>query len=161
MSCLILQSEPGIASSLPVTLQTHTDHPPFTEESPSPRQKLSTVPIMPASSYRLVTVNTAPERAKRLVGRTTEALKDRYTIEHVANCERIDEVESKVQEYQPDLVFCASMWTSDEANQILSTARSVKPDIKTHIIPHGLQVERGPDAIVEHLLEEIPKILDS
>jgi uncharacterized heparinase superfamily protein len=49
----------------------------------------------------------------------------------------------------------------DEANQILSMARSVKPDIKTHIIPHGLQVSRGPDAIVEHLLEEIPKLLDS
>jgi len=38
-------------------------------------------------TYRLVTVNTAPERAKRLVGRTIEALKDRYSIEHVDNCE--------------------------------------------------------------------------
>lgn len=37
--------------------------------------------------YRLVTVNTAPERAQRLVGRMVEALKDRYTIVHAANCE--------------------------------------------------------------------------
>lgn len=38
-------------------------------------------------TYRLVTVNTAPERARRLVGRTIEALRDRYSIEHVDNCE--------------------------------------------------------------------------
>lgn len=37
--------------------------------------------------YTLVTVNTAPERAKRLIGRVVENLKDRYTIVHVANCE--------------------------------------------------------------------------
>lgn len=52
------------------------------------------------------------------------------------------------------------MWTAEEAKQILSTARSIKPDIKTHAIPHGLQVERGPDAIVEHLLEVVPPLID-
>lgn len=36
--------------------------------------------------FRLVTVNTAPERAKRLIGRLVEALQDRYEIKHVANC---------------------------------------------------------------------------
>jgi hypothetical protein len=36
--------------------------------------------------FQLVTVNTAPERAKRLIGRMIEGLKDRYDIEHVANC---------------------------------------------------------------------------
>lgn len=30
---------------------------------------------MPAGPYKLVTVNTAPERAQRLVGRLIEALK--------------------------------------------------------------------------------------
>ena len=38
-------------------------------------------------TYRLVTVNTAPERAKRLIGRVVEDVKDRYTIVHVANAE--------------------------------------------------------------------------
>jgi hypothetical protein len=33
----------------------------------------------------LVTVNTAPERARRLIGRVVEGLKERYTIIHVAN----------------------------------------------------------------------------
>lgn len=41
----------------------------------------------PKGPFRLVTVNTAPERAKRLIGRLVEALKDNYTIIHVKNCE--------------------------------------------------------------------------
>jgi hypothetical protein len=41
----------------------------------------------PKGPFRLVTVNTAPERAKRLIGRMAEALKDRYTIIHIDNCE--------------------------------------------------------------------------
>lgn len=79
--------------------------------------------MAPKGPYKLVTVNTAPERAKRLVGRMIEALKDQYTIEHVANCESkypaprgfavsvlltlpsgIDEVEGKVKEFQPDVL---------------------------------------------------------
>lgn len=46
-------------------------------------RKMST----PKGPFTLVTVNTAPERAKRLIGRLIEALKDRYTITHVDNCE--------------------------------------------------------------------------
>lgn len=41
----------------------------------------------PKGPYKLVTVNNAPERAKRLIGRLVEALKDRYTIIHIDNCE--------------------------------------------------------------------------
>ena len=37
--------------------------------------------------FKLVTVNTAPERAKRLIGRMIEALKDRYEIDYVDNCQ--------------------------------------------------------------------------
>ncbi|KAL0934860.1 uncharacterized protein CTRU02_209451 [Colletotrichum truncatum] len=114
----------------------------------------------PKGPFKLITVNTAPERAKRLIGRMVEALKDQYTIDYVANCERIDEVEAKVKEHQPDVLFCASMWTAEESAQIFSIARAIRPDVKTHAIPHGLQVERGPDAIVEHLLENVPKLLD-
>lgn len=40
----------------------------------------------PKGPYRLVTVNNAPERAKRLIGRVVDELKDQYTIEYVANC---------------------------------------------------------------------------
>jgi len=38
------------------------------------------------SKFRLVTVNTVPERATRLIGRMIEVLKDRYDLEHIANC---------------------------------------------------------------------------
>ena len=48
---------------------------------------------------KLVTVNTAPERAKRLIGRVVEDVKDKYTIIHAAN------VESK---YQPIRFLVAS-----------------------------------------------------
>ncbi|CRK17181.1 hypothetical protein BN1723_002348 [Verticillium longisporum] len=123
----------------------------------------------PKGPFRLVTVNTAPERAKRLIGRMTEALRDEYTIDYVANCERkglgltaaqgIAEVEVKVKEFKPDVLFSASMWSAEEAAEIQKIAREIVPEIKTHAIPQGLQVERGPDAIVEHLLEEVPKLL--
>lgn len=53
------------------------------------------------------------------------------------------------------------MWTSDEAGNIQALARSVVPDIQTHAIPTGLQVERGPDAIVEYLIERVPRLLDT
>ena len=42
---------------------------------------------MSDTTWRLVTVNTAPDRAKRLIARVAEQLKDRYTIEHVANAD--------------------------------------------------------------------------
>jgi hypothetical protein len=38
--------------------------------------------------------------------------------------------------------------------------RKARPGIKTYAIPHGLQVEKGPDAIVEHLVENVPKLLE-
>lgn len=53
------------------------------------------------------------------------------------------------------------MWTAEEAKQIHDIARSINPDIKLHAIPTGLQVERGPDAIVEYLTEKVPVLLDS
>lgn len=52
------------------------------------------------------------------------------------------------------------MWTAEQAAEIQGIAKKVKPDIKTHAIPHGLQVERGPDAIVEYLEEQVPRLLD-
>ncbi|KAJ5727613.1 hypothetical protein N7493_005433 [Penicillium malachiteum] len=115
----------------------------------------------PKGPFRLVTVNTAPERAKRLIGRVAEALSDRYTIIHVDNCESIAEVAPKVTEHKPDVLFSASMWTDEEAKQIHEIARSIVPDIKLHAIPTGLQVERGPDAIVEYLVEKVPPLLES
>lgn len=41
----------------------------------------------PKGPYRLLTVNTAPERATKLVGRFIENVRDRYVIDHAQNCE--------------------------------------------------------------------------
>lgn len=48
---------------------------------------MATQQQQPKGPYRLVTVNTAPDRAKKLIGRVVEDMKDQYTIQHVANCE--------------------------------------------------------------------------
>ena len=53
------------------------------------------------------------------------------------------------------------MWTKNEADHIQSVARTVKPDIVTYALPSGLQAERGPDAVVMHLVEHVPVLIDS
>lgn len=50
----------------------------------------------PKGSYRLVTVNKVPERAKALIGRVAEALQDSYKIVHFANCESMYSVLSRI-----------------------------------------------------------------
>lgn len=49
----------------------------------------------PKGPYKLVTVNNAPERAQRLVGRVVEIVKDRYVIHHVANAESMGHLASR------------------------------------------------------------------
>lgn len=51
------------------------------------------------------------------------------------------------------------MWTPEEARQIISIAKEVVPDLKTFSLPQGLQVEKGPDAVVEHIKEYLPGLL--
>jgi hypothetical protein len=74
----------------------------------------------PNGPFRLITVNTAPERAQRLIGRLVDALKEDYEIIHVDNCQStttrryvvydadcllgIDEVLPKVTMHKPDVL---------------------------------------------------------
>lgn len=53
------------------------------------------------------------------------------------------------------------MWTAEQSAEIEATGRDIVPDIKFHAIPYGLQVAKGPEAIVEYLTEQVPKLLDS
>ena len=41
--------------------------------------------MSPKGPFRLMTVNTAPDRAKRVIGALIENLKERYTIDYIAN----------------------------------------------------------------------------
>ena len=50
-------------------------------------QRFSMSQAQPLGPFKLVTVNTAPERARRIIGRVAEAVKDKYTIIHAANVE--------------------------------------------------------------------------
>ncbi|KAK3503099.1 hypothetical protein B0T13DRAFT_191223 [Neurospora crassa] len=110
--------------------------------------------------YKLVTVNTAPDRAKRLIGRVVEDVKDKYTIMHVGNAASIEEVKSVVEEHRPNILFTASMWTPEEAHQIITIAKEVVgEDLKTFSLPQGLQVNKGPDAVVEYIKENLPSLL--
>ncbi|PIL32770.1 hypothetical protein GSI_04887 [Ganoderma sinense ZZ0214-1] len=116
---------------------------------------------MTDTTFRLVTVNTAPERAKRLIGRIVEDVKDKYTIVHVANVEKIEDVKATVEREQPNILFTASMWTPEQAQEIVGIAKATIPGLKTFSLPQGLQVEKGPDAVVEYIKENIPALLDS
>jgi hypothetical protein len=53
------------------------------------------------------------------------------------------------------------MWSFDEAAKIREFTENESPGVKTHAIPQGLQVERGPDAVVEYLLDVVPSMLDT
>ena len=43
----------------------------------------------------------------------------------------------------------------------MGIAKAVIPGLKTFSLPQGLQVEKGPDAVVEYIKENIPTLLDS
>lgn len=57
--------------------------------------------------------------------------------------------------------FTASMWTPEEAAQAVSIAREIVPDIKVMSLPKGLQVEKGPEGVIEYGMAHLPGILDS
>jgi hypothetical protein len=75
---------------------------------------------MSGPEYRLATVNTAPERAKRLIGRVAGDVKNRYSIVHVVNVESelhltaldisdylspgIEDVKTAVEREHPDVL---------------------------------------------------------
>ncbi|EON64419.1 hypothetical protein W97_03650 [Coniosporium apollinis CBS 100218] len=115
----------------------------------------------PLGPFKLVTVNTAPERAYRLVGRVVENVKNKYTIIHAGNAENIESVKAVVEEAKPDILFTASMWTPEESQKIIGIAKEVVPDLRTFSLPQGLQVERGPDAVVEYIEEHLPGLLEA
>ena len=53
------------------------------------------------------------------------------------------------------------MWTPEQSQEIEAIARAIIPDIKFHAIPYGLQVAKGPEAIVEYLTDQVPTLLES
>jgi hypothetical protein len=67
---------------------------------------------MPSTDpVNLVSVNTAPERAKRLIGILINDVADKYTIVHAGNSDTIEGVKPLLLSIQPPpgILFCASM----------------------------------------------------
>jgi hypothetical protein len=53
------------------------------------------------------------------------------------------------------------MWTAEEAEEIQRIAKETKPGLVTYAIPHGLKVNSGENAIVDHLTSSVPQLLQS
>ncbi|EPE04383.1 hypothetical protein F503_01387 [Ophiostoma piceae UAMH 11346] len=117
----------------------------------------STVP----ATYRLVTVNPKPERAAHVASLVATRLQDRFTIQHIGNIESEDKVATTVVELKPDILFCASLWTSDESTRIINTAIAALPGLLTHAVPYGLHNTGGPDAVVTHLADSIGSLINN
>lgn len=85
------------------------------------------------------------------------------------------DVKKVVEETKPDVLvgsgdtliflvlmikFVASMWTDEQGQQAIADAKSVYPNIKHLALPHGLQAEKGPEAVIAYINEHLPKVLD-
>lgn len=68
---------------------------------------------------------------------------------------------SRVRESDGEAKFVASMWTKEESDEVQRIAKETIPGIKTMAIPQGLQVEKGPDAVVAFLKEKWPVLIES
>ena len=54
------------------------------------------------------------------------------------------------------------MWTAEQAQAMVAQAKAiVGPQLKTLSLPQGLQVERGPDAVVEYIKEQLPGLIEA
>lgn len=52
------------------------------------------------------------------------------------------------------------MWTAEEAEQIITIAKEIVPNVKTMSVPKGLQADKGPDAVIEYGKSHLPEILN-
>ncbi|GAA6049566.1 hypothetical protein JCM3770_000851 [Rhodotorula araucariae] len=110
----------------------------------------------------LVSVNTAPERAKKVLGEVCERVKPKYNVAHVGNSDTIEGLKPLLESLstKPGIVFCASMWTPEQQQEIKEIARSVLGDnFKFYGIPTGLQVKVGPQGIIDHILENFDSVM--
>ncbi|OCT54059.1 hypothetical protein CLCR_10893 [Cladophialophora carrionii] len=114
--------------------------------------------------YKVITVSTTPDRASRMVRRLAEDVKDRYMIIHCVNVSKIEDVESRVTLYRPDILtrrqFCASTWSPDQSAEIKRIARGIVPGLRCYVIPPRMQVEKDSVATIEHIKAQLPMIIE-
>lgn len=52
------------------------------------------------------------------------------------------------------------MWTPEQSDFVLSQAREINHSVKALALPQGLQVERGPDAVVEFIVGKLEGLIE-
>ncbi|ETI28507.1 hypothetical protein G647_00956 [Cladophialophora carrionii CBS 160.54] len=72
----------------------------------------------------------------------------------------IEEVESLVTLYRPDILFCASTWSPDQSAEIKRIARGIVPGLRCYVIPQRTQVEKESVATIEHVKAQLPMIIE-
>lgn len=53
------------------------------------------------------------------------------------------------------------MWTPAQSDEAIVVAKQICPGIKTFALPQGLQVDKGPDAVVGYIEEHLPALLEN
>lgn len=51
------------------------------------------------------------------------------------------------------------MFTPTASAEIINLAKQIVPDVRAHAIPYGMQVERGPEYVIEYLSGVVPGML--
>ena len=52
------------------------------------------------------------------------------------------------------------MWSPDQSNEIKTIARAVMSELRCYAIPQGLRLEKGSEAVIEHVKSQLPDIID-
>lgn len=101
--------------------------------------------------YKLVTVSKHPEKATIMVKRLAEMLSGRYIVIHAANCERIDEVNFRVRDLEPDMLVWSSSWTQDQVDIICAITRQLKADVDMCALPEDTPSENSADLLLRRM----------
>ncbi|WOO79622.1 Phytochrome-like protein cph1 [Vanrija pseudolonga] len=128
------------------------------DTKPPPRVVLG-VPV------NLVTVNRSPERARSVLTEVIDRVQDKYTIKYGGNIDTIEGLRPFLisNKHKPGILFCASMWSKEEQDEIIAIAHEMVPGIRTHAIPPGLWDASlgGRENVLNYIMEQIDNIMAS
>jgi len=109
--------------------------------------------MAPKGPYKLCTVNTAPDRAKRLIGRIAADVKEDYTIDYVENCESMSVLAIRVY-VSSSIHLCMFPFIGGEWNQKLIRITGLE-DVKS-------MCERNkPDVLVRFFSAQVLPFVSS
>ncbi|KAK5090268.1 hypothetical protein LTR05_000439 [Lithohypha guttulata] len=102
-------------------------------------------------TYKILTVSRYPDKATLMVKRLAEKMNDKYTLIHVANCERVEEVSFRVRDLQPDMLVWSSTWTPEQVDAICDIARKLDPNVDLCGLPEEMPSQKSVDVILARM----------